>query len=197
MQIGLLRCGLDENEDAKMARFLGGLNREIQDILDYKEFNSITRLFHLACKAEREVQGRYSKLRGSFGGASSSRLNQTKSPSTTAGREHPLTNHGRPTASTPTPSHVSEQKSTTVQAATKSASSVASTGRTRDVQCHRCKGFGHVMRICPNQRALIVREDGEYTSASENEEDLVFAATNSAGQNQENEYEEEHSGAET
>ena len=57
MQIGLLRCGLDENEDTKMARFLGGLNREIQDILDYKEYNSITRLFHLACKAEREVQG--------------------------------------------------------------------------------------------------------------------------------------------
>jgi len=53
------------------------------------------------------------------------------------------------------------------------------------------------MRNCPNQRALIVREDGEYTSASENEEDLAFATTNSVGQNQENEYEEEHLGAET
>jgi len=136
-------------------------------------------------------------LRGSFGGASSSRLNQAKSPSTTTGREHPLTNRGCLAASTPTPSLVSEQKSTTVQAAAKSASLVASTGRTRDVQCHRCKGFGHVMRNCPNQRALIVREDGEYTSASENEEDLAFAATNSVGQNQENEYEEEHLGAET
>lgn len=51
----MLRCGLDENEEASMARFLGGLNREIQDILDYKDYNSITRLFHLACKAEREV----------------------------------------------------------------------------------------------------------------------------------------------
>ena len=53
----MLRCGLVENEDAAMARFMGGLNREIQDILAYKEYNSITRLFHLACKAEREVQG--------------------------------------------------------------------------------------------------------------------------------------------
>jgi hypothetical protein len=41
-----------------MARFMGGLNREIQDILAYKEYNSVTRLFHLACNAEREVQGR-------------------------------------------------------------------------------------------------------------------------------------------
>ena len=35
LQTSLLRCGLDETEDANMARFLGGLNREIQDILDY------------------------------------------------------------------------------------------------------------------------------------------------------------------
>src|SRR4051812_44743472 len=42
-----------------LARFLGGLNREIQTILDYKDNNNnITRLFHLACKAEREVQDR-------------------------------------------------------------------------------------------------------------------------------------------
>jgi hypothetical protein len=40
-----------------MARFLGGLNQEIQDILAYKEYNNITKLFHLACKAEQEVQG--------------------------------------------------------------------------------------------------------------------------------------------
>ena len=41
-----------------LARFMGGLNREIQTILEYKEYTSITRLFHLACKAEREVQDR-------------------------------------------------------------------------------------------------------------------------------------------
>ena len=35
-----------------LARFMGGLNREIQTILEY---NNITRLFHLACKAKREV----------------------------------------------------------------------------------------------------------------------------------------------
>jgi len=52
LQMGMLRCGLIEGEDAQMARYLGGLNREIQDILEYKEYNSITRLFHLACKAE-------------------------------------------------------------------------------------------------------------------------------------------------
>ena len=47
--------------DATMARFHGGLNREIQDILDHKEYANMTMLFEYACKAEREVQGRRSK----------------------------------------------------------------------------------------------------------------------------------------
>jgi hypothetical protein len=58
LQMGTLRCNLEEDVEPAMARFLGGLNREIQDILAYKEYTNITRLFHLACKAEREVQGR-------------------------------------------------------------------------------------------------------------------------------------------
>jgi hypothetical protein len=57
LQMGMLRCGLVQNEKASMARFLDGLNREIHDILSYMEYNSITRLFHLAIHAAREVQG--------------------------------------------------------------------------------------------------------------------------------------------
>ena len=49
-----------------LARFLGGLNREIQTILEYKEYTNITRLFHLACKAEREVQDRQALARTNF-----------------------------------------------------------------------------------------------------------------------------------
>jgi hypothetical protein len=55
LQIGMLRCNLEEREDAAMARFFAGLNRKIQDILEYKDYANITRLFHFACKAEREV----------------------------------------------------------------------------------------------------------------------------------------------
>ena len=61
--MGMLRCNLEEDMEPAMARFLGGLNREIQDILAYKEYTNITRLFHLACKAEREVQGRRASLK--------------------------------------------------------------------------------------------------------------------------------------
>ena len=64
--MGMLRCNLVEDEEPAMSRFLGGLNREIQDILTYKEYTNITRLFHLACKVEREVQGRCASARLTF-----------------------------------------------------------------------------------------------------------------------------------
>jgi hypothetical protein len=55
----------------------------------------------------------------------------------------------------------------TIQKRAASASSVASTGRTSDVQYHRCKGFGHVQRDCPSKRILVVKDDGAYSSASD------------------------------
>ena len=54
----MIRCGIVEENEAMLACFMGGLNREIQPILEYKEYTNITHLFHLACKAEHEVQDR-------------------------------------------------------------------------------------------------------------------------------------------
>jgi hypothetical protein len=66
LQIGMLRCNLEEREDAVMARFFVGLNREIQDILEYKDYANITCLIHFACKDEREVQGRHTSVKTNF-----------------------------------------------------------------------------------------------------------------------------------
>ena len=51
--------GIHEDDDDTSARFFGGLNRDIQDILDYKDWTRFSQLYHLALKAEREVQGRH------------------------------------------------------------------------------------------------------------------------------------------
>ena len=55
LQKGMLRAGVVEDMEDKMIRFYGGLNREIQDIIDYKDYDSIQRLFHLAMLAEKEL----------------------------------------------------------------------------------------------------------------------------------------------
>ena len=55
LQTGMIRCGILVENEPMLARFMGGLNREIHTILEYKEYNNISHLFHLACKAECEV----------------------------------------------------------------------------------------------------------------------------------------------
>ena len=56
--IGLARCDIHEDDQDTCARVFGGLQRDIHDILDYKEWTRFSQLYHLALKAEREVQGR-------------------------------------------------------------------------------------------------------------------------------------------
>jgi hypothetical protein len=175
LQTGMLRCNLEEDEEPAMARFLGGLNREIQDILAYKEYNNVTRLFHLACKAEREVQGRRASARSniSAGKANSWQQRMASTPSTRI---------STPSSSDKTRAAPTNSVAKTMQKPAASTSSVASTGRTSNIQCHRCKGYGHMMRDFPNKRVMIVRDDGEYSSASDFDEDtLALLATDHAG----------------
>jgi hypothetical protein len=55
-----------ETED-KICHFYGELRTEIQDIIDYKEYNTVNRLFQLAMLAEKELQGRQpTRLKSSF-----------------------------------------------------------------------------------------------------------------------------------
>ncbi|XP_071678315.1 uncharacterized protein [Lolium perenne] len=66
---------------------------------------------------------------------------------------------------------------------------MASTGKTRDIQCRKCLGFGHIERECRTKRVMLVREDGEYDSASDFDEDTLalIAARDSANSNSERE----------
>jgi hypothetical protein len=48
--------------------------------------------------------------------------------------------------------------------------SATSLSRARDIQCHRYKGFGHIMHDCSSKHVLVVKDDGEYSSASDFDE---------------------------
>lgn len=66
LQISMLHCDIIEDEEATMARFYGGLRCEIQDIVDYKEYDSIPRLFQLACLAKKRIAGMTTKAKEQF-----------------------------------------------------------------------------------------------------------------------------------
>jgi hypothetical protein len=63
LQKGLQHCGIVEGHEDALCRFYSGLRRDIQDIVDYKEFNTVNKLFQFAMLAEKELQGRQHRPR--------------------------------------------------------------------------------------------------------------------------------------
>jgi hypothetical protein len=176
LQIGMLRCNLEERVDAAMAPFVAGLKHEIQDILEYKDYANITRLFHFACKAEREVQGPHASAKTNFSVGRTNlwqRNNGCIAPSfASPNRVAPSTSNNSSKPQTAT-----TNSATRAPSATKSTpppiESAAPSSRARDIQCHRCKGFGHVMRDCSSNHVLVVKDDGECSSASDFDDDTL------------------------
>jgi hypothetical protein len=156
------------------SQFSGGLRNEIQDITDYKEYNNVNHLFQLSILVEKELQGRQStRLKSSF---TPRHTSTTPSTSRAPGTAHflmtPSTSRVPSTLTGPPPAP---------RAATKPSSpSTTSTGRTSDINCHRCHGVGHFQRDCPSKKSYIATDDGGYVSASDVEDDFALQ-TNNAG----------------
>lgn len=170
MQITILRCDVQEHDEDRMVRFHSGLHVEIQDIVDYKDYNTINRLLHLALLAEKELQGHQQAARNTFG--------TSLTPRSTSGQAKTAPFSAR--TRTPTPS-----SSPHVPEVSKSSSSATSTGCAKPIVCHRCHGMGHVMKDCPSQQAYIVTDDGGYVSASEVEDEIALATNLAAPTNDE------------
>jgi hypothetical protein len=57
LQKCMIHTGVHEESEDKICHFYGGLRTKIQDIVDYKEYNTVNYLFQLAMLAEKELQG--------------------------------------------------------------------------------------------------------------------------------------------
>jgi hypothetical protein len=171
--IGLAHCGIHEDDEESNARFFGGLNHDIQNILDYKEWNMFSQLYHLALKAEQEVQGCHQEqqsFRSNTGRSFQQRYDVEKPKAPVA--KLPATPVHTP-APAPT-SEVSKLSNVQSQAPKKN---VAQGSSSSNIVCHHCKGMGHIMKDCPSRRAFIAAPDGNgYVSASDVEDDLALAA---------------------
>jgi hypothetical protein len=141
LQKGKMRCGVVEDPEDKLCCFYGGLRREIQDIVDYKDFNTTNQLFQIAMLVEKELQGRQQqppRSRSNYG--SSYAPKAIMPPPAKSSGALPLA----PSASTRSPSPASIQTTppattpsnigkTRLQVPAKSSSSVASTGRSSTI----------------------------------------------------------------
>jgi hypothetical protein len=147
LQKNMIRARVHEETEDKICHFYGGLQTKIQDIVDYKEYNTVNRLFQLAMLAEKELQGRQpTRVKSSFTPRHPSTTPSTsRAPATAHFLTTPSTSRAPSTSTTPPPApHASETTPLAPRAVAKpSLSSTTSTGRTFDIKCHRCHGVGH------------------------------------------------------
>ncbi|KAL4387233.1 hypothetical protein GQ457_09G019940 [Hibiscus cannabinus] len=152
MEVAMIRANIDEDREATMARFLAGLDPNIAAIVELQHYVEIEDMVHMAMKVERQLKKKGTTR--AYGG-STTKLGQgpykpkpTFSPNEKGGPSRNV----KPIAET------NKGKGTTMPA------------RSRDVQCFKCLGRGHIASQCPNRNTMLLRDDGEVESEQEEEE---------------------------
>ncbi|KAG7559385.1 Retrotransposon gag domain [Arabidopsis thaliana x Arabidopsis arenosa] len=155
METLMLRADIQEDEEAKMSRFMGGLNRDIIDRVEVQHYMELEELLHKAIMFEKQLKRRSSKP--SFGS-------------------------GKPSFSSGKPSYQKDERSgfqrdykpfvkPKVEDQDQKGKGKAVETRTRDIKCFKCHGHGHYASECSNKRIMILKETGEIESADEQQEE--------------------------
>jgi hypothetical protein len=147
------------------------LHRSIQHIVEFQPYRRLIDLVHQATKAERQLQqDAKNKKPLSYGARTMTGGSKSISRFTVASLESKGSNGGLR-------SHIQGNSSGKNAAApimgSKSTAStstlVGSTTKSSGIQCSKCGGSGHAIKECPNNRVILVNDDGEYTLAREEE----------------------------
>ncbi|XP_019432676.1 PREDICTED: uncharacterized protein LOC109339658 [Lupinus angustifolius] len=136
-----------EDREATMARFLHGLNQDIQDIVELQNYVELDDLVQQAMKVEEQLRRKNSK----FSSSSSSKYQSS-----------------RWVEKLKKESLMKEATSSTKGAVTTNQGKLAvvPSQRSRDVKCFKCLGLGHIASQCPTRKTMIMT-NGEIESQSE------------------------------
>ena len=58
MEVSIARENIEEDREATMARFLAGLNREIQNVVELQQYVELEDMVYMAIKIENQVKRR-------------------------------------------------------------------------------------------------------------------------------------------
>ncbi|CAA7047421.1 unnamed protein product [Microthlaspi erraticum] len=144
MEVMMLRANVIEDREATMSRFLGGLNREIQDIVEMQNCVGLESMLHKAVLAETQLKRRA----------------PTRMELISAGLSMPETPNRL--------SHQSQSQEESLQPRQgQEQVQYNLCPRARELKCFRCQGFGHYANECRNKKIMFIRDNGEVESEEE------------------------------
>ena len=167
IELALMRTDIDEDEEATMARFMGGLNQEIAHLVELHNYESVDEMVQMAQKIEKQLK------RKSQGGRQNSASTPWKPSTSRTPWQQNKGNSTTPLQAKPSFSQGNQVKKFTPTNSSKgntSNSSGTTTSHSSSIQCFRCLGLGHIASHCPNQKTMIILDDGTYVSEEEEED---------------------------
>jgi len=158
---------MHDSEKSKIIRFVSGLRREIQDIVELYEYSSLEKLVHLAIKVESQIlkkttfknthnDGFYKSLWKDKNKNSTKDFPSNFSKETTS---HDRVSKDQPSTSTP-----------------------KSPAKTSSRKCFKCLGFGHIASNCPTKITMMVKGEvvvSEHSSQSSRTSSLTSSRSQS------------------
>ncbi|XP_031375718.1 uncharacterized protein LOC116190194, partial [Punica granatum] len=152
-----MRCEPSEPREQTIARFIGGLNKEIADVVELQPYVFLEDVITLASKVEK--QRKRSKLNASrvlypkpvaASSGSSSKWNAQQKVVGGSQRPQAEATKGKET-------HTDPQRPV----------------RSPDIKCFKCLGLGYIASQCPNRRAMTIQSTQEIESEDEGVDEEV------------------------
>ena len=140
LETTLTKIDMHDSEESKIARFVSGLRREIQDVVELYEYSTLDILVHLAIKVESQLLKKTNlKNNHNDGFYKSSRKDKNKISSKTF------------------PSNFSKETTSNHRVSKPSTSTPKSPTKTSNQKCFKCLGYGHITANCPSKRTMMVK----------------------------------------
>jgi len=141
MELYMMRASIREEEPTTIARFLSGLNLEIRDKVKLLPYMDLNDFIQLCIKIEQQILRKWSSCKESSYSNSYPKKEYKKKREDSFSKDK----------SKETPKSLGKDVSTPQT-------------HTRNIQCFKCIGRGHVASQCPNRRTMILRGKDEYSS---------------------------------